>query len=170
MEMFKPTRVSRIVFAVVMSGAAALMLAACKGNGPAAPAGSEISAVQEETTDQAAFSEILGKAGAEKSGIFDLVRGDTEFWLVYQFYTPEAKDIDDDIGMDLGPKIQALYKKFKTLDRIHFVVDVFYAGSSVDWKPYCSFVMTRKVFNETDWANLLSGELFRVVLELKHVG
>lgn len=168
--MLKPMNPVRLAFAVAVIGAAVvLMPAACKTNEPASGTSAEKPAALAEGIDLAAVSEVLGKPGLESSGAYNLVKGDTEYWIVYQFFTQESKDIDDDIGMDLGPKIQALYKKFPALDRVHFVVDVYYAGSSTAWRPYCSFAMTRKVFNETDWTNLLSAELFKVVLDLKHV-
>ena len=168
MHMSRSTKISKLVFAVALSGAVALMLAGCKANEPAGAPASEKPAVAAEAIDIAAVSEVLGKAQAENSGVFDLVKGDTEYWVVYHFYTPEAKDIDDDIGMDMAPKIQALFNKYKTLDRVHFVVHVFHAGSSTEWAPYCSFVLTRKVINETDWTKLLAVDFFKAVLELKY--
>jgi hypothetical protein len=164
--MLKPTKILKLVFSIVLGGAIALTLSACKTNEPAGAPASGKSAVQAETINLATVSEILGKAAAENSGVFDLTKGDTEYWVDYHFYTPEAKDIDDDIGVDLAPKLQALYKKFKTIDRIHFVIVVFHAGSSVEWKPYCSFVLTRKLIDETDWANLLAANFFRIVQDL----
>jgi hypothetical protein len=157
----------KVLLILVVGGAAVGMLAGCKTNESGAPASGKTS-VQAEPISQAAISEVLGKASAENSGIFDLIKGDTEYWIDYHFYTPEAKDIDDDIGMDIAPKIQALYKKFKTLDRVHFVIIVYHAGLSVEWTPYCSFVTTRKMINETDWANFLAPNFFRIVQELAY--
>jgi hypothetical protein len=167
----KPLKIGKLIFALALIGpVVALAPAACKTNAPTAAAVAETSAAPAEGIDLAAVTEVLGKPGLDSPGVYNLVKGDTEYWIVYQFFTRESKDIDDDIGRDLGPKIQALYEKFKALDRVHFVVDVYYADSSTAWQPYCSFAMTRKVFNETDWTNLLSDDLFKVVLDLKYAG
>ena len=159
-------KISRLGLLFALGGAAALTLAGCKANEPAGGAEPGKAAVKAEMITPSSVSTVLGKASAEQSGLFDLTKGDTEYWIDYHFYTPEAKDIDDDIGLDMAPKIEALYKKFKTLDRVHFVIVAFHAGSSVEWKPYCSFVITRKLINETDWANFLAPNFFRIVLEL----
>jgi hypothetical protein len=169
MRILKRTNVPALLFPIVLGAAIVLSGAACKTNEPAGTPAPGKPGVQAEAINLTTVSEVLGKATAENSGVFDLTKGDTEYWLDYHFYTPEAKDIDDDIGMDLAPKIQALYKKYKTLDRIQFIIIVFHTGSSVEWTPYCSFVMTRKVINETDWAKLLAPNFFQAVLELKYV-
>jgi hypothetical protein len=170
MSLLKEKALFRLAFAAVLGGAIVLGLGACNANEPAGtPEAQKPAAAAPELVDTASVAEVLGKADAENSGVFDVVRGDTEYWIVYHFYTPEAKDIDDDIGIDIAPKIQALYQKFKSLDRVHFVVDVFHAGLSVDWAPYCSFVTTRKIIDETDWTNFLAADFFKAVLELNHV-
>jgi hypothetical protein len=147
---------------------ATFFMAACKGKEKAETPATENTALQAEDISLDTISAVLGKPEAEKSGIFDLGKSENELQIVYHFYTPEAKDIDDDIGLDLAPKIQELYKKFKTIDRVAFAVYVFHAGLSAEWKPYCTFVMTRKVINETNWTDLLATEFFKVVLELKY--
>jgi len=111
---------------------------------------------------------VLGKAEAERSGAFDMTIGDNELWIVYHFYTPEIQDINDDIGVDMAPKIKELYKTFKTLDRVVFVIHVSHPDSASEWKPYCAFVMTRKVIQETNWTDLLDRDFFNVVQELKY--
>jgi len=168
MQLSRTAKTSRVLLLLVLGGAVAMTLAGCKANEPAGASEPGKPGVKPEMITPAAVAEVLGKASAEKSGVFDLIKGDTEYWIDYHFYTPEATDIDDDIGMDLAPKIQALYKNFKSIDRIHFVIIVFHAGMSVEWKPYCSFVTTRKLINETDWANFLAPNFFRIVLELAY--
>jgi hypothetical protein len=153
---------------LLMMVSIAFVLAACKSNEPAGTATAEKAGTPGETINLATVSDILGKGHDEYSGVFDLAKGDTEYWIVYHFYTPEAKDIDDDIGVDLAPKIQSLYKKFKTIDRIQFTIHAFHAGSSLEWKPYCSFILTRKIINETNWTNLLATEFFKVVQDLHY--
>ena len=147
---------------------ATFFMSACKGKEKAEAPATEKTGLQAEDISLDTISAVLGKPEAEKSGIFDLGKSENELQIVYHFYTPEPKDIDDDIGADLASKIQELYKKFKTVDRVAFAIHVFHAGLSVEWKPYCTFVMTRKVINETNWTDLLATEFFKVVLELKY--
>jgi hypothetical protein len=147
---------------------ATFFMSACKGKEKAEAPATEKTALQAEDISLDTISAVLGKPEGDKSGIFDLDKSENELQVNYHFYTPEAKDIDDDIGLDLAPKIQELYKKFKTIDRVAFVIHVFHAGLSAEWEPYCSFAMTRKVINETNWTDLLATEFFKVVLELKY--
>lgn len=146
-----------------------VFLSACKGKEQAETGAFDRAAARAEQIDVQTVSTVLGKAEAEKSGIFDLTYGDNELWVVYHFYTPEIEDIDDDIGMEMAPKIQALYGKFKSIDRVIFVIQVSHPQSPAEWAPYCSFVMTRKVVNETKWANLLAAELFKICQDIQYV-
>lgn len=155
------------LFILVLS--TATFISACKGKEKTEAPAVEKAAVQPEEITVDTLSAVLGKAEAEKSGIFDLDKTDNEVQVVYHFYTPEMKDIDDDIGVDMGPKIKALFKKFNTIDRVVFAVQVSHPNTSEEWKPYCSFVMTRKVIKETNWTNLLDADFFQVVQELKYV-
>jgi hypothetical protein len=120
-----------------------------------------------EVVDLASVTPVLGKAEGEKSGLFDLEKAGVELQVSYHFYTTETSDINDDIGAEIAPKIRELYKKFKTIDRIVFSVQVPRPASLDQWKSYCSFATTRKIIEETDWTNLLATDFFRVVLDLK---
>ncbi len=124
-------------------------------------------AAQENIT-LAALADVMGKAGAQHSGIFDLTQSEGELFIVYHFYTIEQKDIDDDVGVEIGPKIRDLYKKFKTLDHVYFDVDVWRSGVDSDWTSYCHFLMTRAVFDKTNWTGVLDTEFFKTVLDLKY--
>jgi hypothetical protein len=112
---------------------------------------------------------VFGQADAQLSGIFDLIKSDNEITIVYHFYTSEPKDIDDDIGIEMGPKIKAFYQKYKTLDRVLFNVEVIRSGLDSDWKPYCAFRMTRKIIEETNWTEILDKDLFKAAENLTYV-
>ena len=165
--MIKPDAKNSLKFFGFLMLAFSLMIfmPACKGQqrteAPAAEKAPEEISVQSLAT-------VLGKAEAEHSGIFDLTKGNDELWIIYHFYTPEMSDIDDDIGVEMAPKIQELYKKFKDIDRTVFVVQVSHPDSPLEWQPYCSFVMTRKVVRETDWGNLLAAELFKICQDIQY--
>ena len=68
----------------------------------------------------------------------------------------------------MAPKIQALYRKFKSIDRVVFKVDVFERRDVIEWRNYCSFATTRRLIDETNWTSLLLKDFFKVVLELKY--
>jgi hypothetical protein len=167
MRQTKITGLLRISGFLLLVLATSFYLAACRGKDQPRPASQE-KAPRAEEISLDTVAEVLGKAEAEKSGIFDLVPGEKELTVLYHFYTPEQKDIDDDIGRDIAPKIKALFKKFNSLDRVVFDIRVMRSGLDTDWTPYCSFVLTRKTFNETNWADLLDSDFFKVVEALTY--
>jgi hypothetical protein len=140
---------------LVVAFLAALFIPACKGKkeAPAAPA--------EEITLQT-FAAVLGNAEAETSGIAALEKTDTGLVVNYHLYLPEAQDFDELIGKDLAPKIEQLYKTFKTIDEVTFDVRTPDVAGTGAWRSYCSFDMTRKIYNELNWTNLLARDLFKV--------
>jgi hypothetical protein len=151
---------------------AVLSLAACqRGEKTAAPAPAAEKAAAPPAGELTleTLSSVLGKAEAENSGIFDLTKSENELTVTYHFYEARTRGMEERFGPDLAPKIQALYKKFKTIDRVAFKVDVFARRDAIEWRPYCSFVTTRKLMDETNWTNLLLKDFFKVVLELKFV-
>jgi len=164
----------RYVSALALFGLAALAvlaLAACQGGekiaAPAPPVEKTVTPPAEELSLEALYG-ILGKAEAENSGIFDLSKGENEMIVTYHFYEARKKGMEDRIGPDMAPKIQALYRKFKSIDRVVFKVDVFERRDVIEWRPYCSFATTRRLIDETNWTSLLLKDFFKVVLELKY--
>ena len=114
-----------------------------------------------------ALASVLGKGEAENSGIVDVAKGENEAIISYHFYEARKKGMEERLGPDMAPKIQALYKKFKTIDRVVFKVDVFERRDVIEWRPYCSFATTRTLIDETNWTSFLLKDFFKVVLELK---
>jgi hypothetical protein len=157
-----------------LAALAALTLAACQGRektgAPAvpAPAAEKTVNTSSEELNTEALSAVLGKAEAENSGVFDVAKGENELVVTYHFYEARKRGLEDRLGPDMAPKIQALYRKFKTIDRVLFKVDIFERRDDIVWRPYCSFVTTRKLIDETNWTSLLLKEFFKVVLELKY--
>jgi len=164
----EPKNILRIFGSLMLAFALTIFMSACKGQQRAEAPAAEKASDQPQVIDIQTLSTVLGKAEAEHSGIFDLTKGDNELWIIYHFYTPEMSDIDDDIGVEMAPKIQELYKKFKDIDRTVFVVQVSHPDSPLEWQPYCSFVMTRKVARETNWGNLLAAELFKICQDIQY--
>lgn len=167
-------RVTSFYGIVLVSVLAALALTACQGRektvAPAVPAPAAEKAVvsPSEELNTEALSTVLGKAEAENSGVFDVAARENELVVTYHFYEARRKGMEDRIGPDMAPKIQALYKKFSTIDRVVFKVDLFERRDVIEWRPYCSFATTRKLIDETNWTSLLLKDFFKVVLELKY--
>ena len=74
----------------------------------------------------------------------------------------DMKDFDVIIGSDLAPKIAALYKTFKSLDKATFTVETGDPSNPANVNPYCDFDMTRKIYQQLNWTNLLARDLFKV--------
>jgi len=160
-------RVFRVFGLLFLAAVLTFSLSACKQKAKPDEAVQEVGIEPERVTVDS-IAAVMGKPEADKSGIFDLGKGENEVQIIYHFYTTEPKDIDDDIGREMGPKIRDLYKKFKKIDRVEFLISILDPDKHVDWVPYCTFVLTRKVINETDWTKLLDDDFFKVVQELKY--
>lgn len=119
------------------------------------------SAQAEEITLQT-FAEVLGNAETNTSGIAALEKTDHGLVVKYHLYLPEAQDFDELIGQDLAPKVEQLYKTFKTIDEVTFVVWTPDVAEIGEWRQYCSFEMTRKIYNQLNWTTLLASDLFKV--------
>lgn len=123
---------------------------------------------KEETPTQAkqitlqTFAEVLGKAQAETSGIADLQKTDQGLVVTYHLYLPQPQDFDALIGDDLAPKVEQLYKTFPSIDKVKFAVETPDPAETGRWLPYCAFNMTRKIYNQLNWTNLLARDLFKV--------
>jgi hypothetical protein len=162
----------RRVMAPALLGLAFLAaLAACQGGDQANvpdPAMKKAAATAAEELTLEGLYGILGQGEAENSGIVDLAKSETELIVTYHFYEARKKGLEDRIGPDMAPKIQALYRKIRTIDRVVFKVDVFERRDVLEWRPYCTFVTTRRLIDETNWTSFLLKDFFKVVLELKY--
>jgi hypothetical protein len=111
---------------------------------------------------------IFGEAKDAQSGIYDAIFSDNEFFISYRFYTTEASEIDDDIGLELAPRIEKFYSTFKKPDRIVFGIYVSRPDYAGRWDPYCSFAVTRQIIKQSEWTTLLAKEFFKFVQNLKY--
>jgi hypothetical protein len=104
----------------------------------------------------------MGKAAAHVSGVHELSKTADGYEVNYHLYLATPQDFDEEIGADLAPKIEKLYKAFPTLDTVTFSVETPDPANTARWKPYCSFDMTRKTYEQLNWTNLLARDLFKV--------
>jgi len=153
-------RRSKLFASVLLSLTLVAFLAACKGKAveetkPLAPA---------EVVSLETLKPILGEAKDDMPGVLDVTPGENEVILSYRYYDADMQDIDNDMVTELAPKIQALYKDFKTLDRVVFQISV-NSETPGEFKPYSSFALTRKIVDEIQWSGLLAEDFIRSVLE-----
>jgi hypothetical protein len=150
----KKRSISLSLSLLILAFMAVIFMSACKGKeGPPAQA--------EEITLQS-FAAILGNAEAGTSGIAALEKTDQGLVVNYHLYLPEAQDFDELIGTDLAPKVEQLYKTFKTIDEVTFDVRTPDVAEVGEWRQYCTFDMTRRIYNQLNWTNLLARDLFKV--------
>ena len=119
------------ILALMLVGA----LAACKGK-----KGEELKPVAEQevfTLD--VLEPVLGEAREDNSGILDVTGDANELIISYRFFDVDQLNIDDDMVRDLGPKIEALYAKFKPLDRVVFQVTTERPSDPGGMEALCEF-------------------------------
>lgn len=147
------------ILALMIVGA----LAACKGKKSEA-----LKPVDEQevyTLD--VLKPVLGEAREDNSGILDVTGDATELIVSYRYYDNDMQNYDDDMVKELGPKIEALYAKFKKLDRVVFQVTTNNPLAPGEWKPFANFALNRKMVDELDWSGILTGDFFKNVIDLK---
>jgi len=167
--------VGRIFYSLFLGCLLVLFLGGCKAKQKAEAekvkaekTNSEAIKFENEILTLATLRPIFGEAKDDRPGIYDAISSDNEIIIAYRFYTTEIKDIDDDIALDLVPKIENFYKTFKTPDRLYFGIYVARPTSLGRWNPYCSFLVTRKIMRQADWTTLILKDFFKIVQELKY--
>ncbi len=147
------------ILALMLVGA----LAACKGK-----KGEELKPVAEQevfTLD--VLEPVLGEAREDNSGILDVTGDAKELIISYRYFDVDQLNIEDDMVKDLGPKIEALYAKFRALDRVAFQVTTNDPLTPGEWKPYANFAVNRKMVDELEWSGILTADFFKSVIELR---
>ena len=112
---------------------------------------------------------ILGEAKEDNPGVEDIEQSGTELIIYYRFVPKDADALQEELGEDLAPKIKKIYETDKAADILHFVVSIPFVEETggTSYKRQLSFIMTKKIFDETDWTGLLSRDFLKVVQDLK---
>ncbi|OGD21269.1 MAG: hypothetical protein A2W03_09630 [Candidatus Aminicenantes bacterium RBG_16_63_16] len=105
---------------------------------------------------------VMGTPSGSSSGVSELAKEGDTYIINYHLMISDMKDFDVIIGSDLAPKIAALYKTFKSLDKATFTVETGDPSNPANVNPYCDFDMTRKIYQQLNWTNLLARDLFKV--------
>jgi hypothetical protein len=104
---------------------------------------------------------IFGRGEENSSGIYEVSQADTEVSISYRYVPVDPNKIYEEIGRDLALKIRNFYEKFPEVDKT--VLSVYVPTSEeLGWKKYVSFEMTRKIFKEVEWTDLMQIDLLRV--------
>lgn len=142
---------------------ALVFLAADKGSA----AGENRAVGAEEIITLDGAKSILGTANDYASGVVDLNKGNDEVIIAYRYYDADLDNYETDFATEVAPKIQALYKKFPTLNRIHFQVTANSASAPFLWKPFVEFTLDRKTVGEIRWTGFLTRYLLDLILRSK---
>jgi hypothetical protein len=137
---------------LALAGLALVVAPACKAKAPAS---------SEDITLESVVA-VMGRASGSSSGVSELTKSDGSYTINYHLMLPEPGAFDTMIGSDLAPKIEKLYETFPSLDQVTFTVETGDVSNPANVQPYCSFDMTRKVYNQLNWTNLLAKDLFKV--------
>jgi hypothetical protein len=110
---------------------------------------------------------IMGRGEGSRSGVLDATYDESGLIVSYYLSIDNQDEFAAKIGADLAPKLKELYAEYENIDRAQFTINI-PAQAEPAWKPYASFVVTRKIMKETDWTNLLDEDFLKVVEDLKY--
>jgi hypothetical protein len=124
---------------------------------------------EQEVVTLEALKPVLGEAKENVSGVVDVTGDAQELIISYRYYDEDQQNYDDDMVKEMAPKIQALYKEFSIVDRVVFQISSNNPLMAGDWRPYVSFVLTRKIVEEIQWSELMTEEFLKRVIEFKRL-
>lgn len=108
----------------------------------------------------------LGTPGDDTSGVSDFSLGDKDEVIVaYRYYDVDEDNYETDFASEIAPRIQALYKRFKNLDRIRFEIITNNPSAPPLWKPFSQFSMDRKTLEKLHWTWFLARDILDQVLK-----
>lgn len=67
----------------------------------------------------------------------------------------------------LAPRVRSLFKRFPTLDRVHFQVTSNNPVTAGLWEPFTEFALDRKTVEEIHWTGFLARYILDLVIENK---
>ena len=125
-------------------------------------------AVKTKVIDELTLPEmrtVLGTPKDDSSGISDFSQGDDGGILIaYHYYDVDLDNYETDFASEIAPKIQALYKKYKNLDRVTFEIVTNNPDGPPLWKPFSKFVMDRKTLEKLHWTWFVARDILDQVL------
>jgi len=110
---------------------------------------------------------VLGTANDFASGVLDVTQGNEELIIAYRYYDADLQNFETDFATEIAPRVQALYKRFKSLDRVRFQVTANTASARELWQPFTEFALDRKTVEEIRWTGFLAKYILDLVLKNK---
>jgi len=157
-------RSARVAVAAVLFVLAVGFSAACRGgNGP--EASSSVPLSSPVTLDQ--LKSVLGAANDYVSGVVDVTQGTGELIIAYRYYDVDLQNYETDFASEMAPRIQALYKKFGSLDRVRFQVTSNNPVTAGLWQSFTEFSLDRKTVEEIHWTGFLARHILDLVIKNK---
>ncbi len=108
---------------------------------------------------------VLGTPRDDSSGISDFSQGnDGGIIIAYHYYDVDQDNYETDFASEIAPKLQALYKKYKNLDRVQFEIVTNNPDEPSAWKPFSQFAMDRKTLEKLHWTWFVARDVLDQVL------
>jgi len=127
--------------------------------------------VKEKTINEVTLSEVrtvLGTARDDHSGVSDFSQGDNgEVIITYQYYDVDESNYETDFAMDITPRIQQMYKRFKNFNRVRFEIVTNNPSAPPLWMPFAVFAIDRKTIEELHYTWFVSRYILDQVLKNK---
>jgi len=125
-------------------------------------------AVKTKVIDELTLPEmrtVLGTPRDDSSGISDFSQGDDGGIIIaYHYYDVDRDNYETDFASEIAPKLQALYKKYKNLDRVTFEIVTNNPDAPPLWKPFSEFTMDRKTLEKLHWTWFVARDVLDQVL------
>lgn len=162
--MIRPnTWLSRVLIAAAVVGLSVVSAAAQAK--PAQPS------VKEKVVNEVTLSEvqsIFGIARDDHSGVSDFSRGDNGGIIIaYHYYDVDESHYENDFAMDITPKIQQMYKKFKNFDKVRFEVVTNNPAAPPLWIPFAAFDIDRKTVEQLHYTYFVAKYILDQTLQNK---
>lgn len=159
--MTKNKKIAEFIFPLVLGFLLIAFLGACKSEEKTEEKSGTLIISKEMLTP------IFGEGEGSVSGLLDFSQGPDELEISYYLFIEDMSSFDEEVEAALAPKLQEVYNTIPELDRIAFTVYVPVVDET-PYKPFVSFVVTRKIAEETEWDNLLKLDFFQVVMDVKY--
>lgn len=148
---------------VALAVLSAIGAQSCRGRESSAAQGAPLTG--EITLD--GVKAVLGAANDYASGVQDVTQGRGELIVAYRYYDVDLQNYESDFAAELAPRVQSLFKRFPTLDRVHFQVTSNNPVTGGLWEPFTEFALDRKTIEEIHWTGFLARYILDLVIKNK---
>lgn len=152
---------------IVGAGVAGLLAAALLAGPTAAPG--QVKPEKEKIIKELSLQEmrsVLGTPRDDSSGVSDFSLGDKgEVLIAYHYYDVDQDNYETDLASEIGPKLQMLYRKFKSLDVVRVEIETNNPAPPPLWKPFSAFTMDRKTLEKLHWTWFVTRDILEQVLD-----